>query len=291
MNKELVLEDPAGQRSFARVAGILAILSAVPALASLFVALPAAGYDMAVLTDMMLFLRTGARGAGPGRLAMLLDMFGYYLMIAPATMLLGQSLTRRGGDLWVELSTRCVLVYVVVGAVGAAVLAAVLPQLMTAYGSAVGGERATIEVVYRAITDTVYGGLWNVFEEIVAGVGWFGLGWFTRARRPRLGVMTMVLALGCLADGFGNVVGAKAVADVGLYVYLLLAPAWAVWVGVVQLGATRPPTQPLPSSHSFIAFCRRSKSARSASSGARSPSRKLMRAAGYASASAASITS
>ena len=44
-------------------------------------------------------------------------------------------------------------------------------------------------------------------------------------------------------------------------------------------------------SQSLIALCRRSKSARSASSGARSPSRKLMRAAGYASASAASITS
>jgi len=251
MHDERAVDDPAGQRCFARMAGILAIVSAPLALASLFVALPAVDYDMATLTNMMLFLRTGARGAASGRWAMVLDMFGYYLMIAPATMLLGRSLAKQGGGLWVELCTGCVLVYVVVGAVGAAVLSAVLPPLMTAYARAAASDRATIEVVYRAVTDTVYGGMWNIFEEIVAGVGWFGLGWFIRARRPRLGVLTMLLGLGCLVDGFGNVVGAKAVADVGLYVYLLLAPAWAAWVGLAQLPSraaaiTRPPTRPLP---------------------------------------------
>ena len=45
------------------------------------------------------------------------------------------------------------------------------------------------------------------------------------------------------------------------------------------------------SSHSSIAFCRRSSSARKASNGARSPSMNLMRAAGYASARAFNIAS
>ena len=45
------------------------------------------------------------------------------------------------------------------------------------------------------------------------------------------------------------------------------------------------------SSHSSIAFCRRSSSARKACNGARSPSMNLMRAAGYASARAFNIAS
>jgi hypothetical protein len=47
-----------------------------------------------------------------------------------------------------------------------------------------------------------------------------------------VGKLTIALGAACLLDGLANVVGAKPVADLGLYAYLLLAPAWAVWVGV-----------------------------------------------------------
>lgn len=219
--------------TFRRFAAAAAILSVAPALGSLFAALPAVNYDMNTVTDLMLFLRTGARGAAAGRLSMVLDMFGYYLLIIPAVMATGRSLRVRAPQ-WASLFTGSLITYALVGAVGAAILAAALPALMTAYASAVGAERTTIEIAYRTVTDVVYGGMWNLFEEIVAGVGWFGFGWLERERRPRLAKLTMVLGLACLADGLGNAIGAKAVADVGLYVYLLLAPAWAGWIGVAM---------------------------------------------------------
>jgi hypothetical protein len=222
---------PSSDRSFRRFAGAAAVVSIVPALASLFVAMPAVDWDWNTISDLMLFLRTGARGAALGRWSMVADMFGYYLLIAPAVIYLGRDLQRRGG-LWTRLFTSSLLAYVLIGAMGAAVLAAAMPALMTAHVTAAPAERAAIETVYRALTDAVYGGLWNILEEVVAGVGWLGLGWLKHARRPRLGKLTMALGAACLLDGLANVAGAKPVADIGLYAYLLLAPAWAVWVGL-----------------------------------------------------------
>jgi hypothetical protein len=219
------------ERSFRRFAGIAALVSIVPAFASLLVALPAVDWNFDTLADMMLFLKSGERGAALGRWAMVFDLFGYYLMIAPAVIYVGRGLRARS-PLWARLFTSSLLAYVLVGAIGAAVLAAALPALMIAHVHAAPAERATIEIVYRAVTDAVYGGLWNLLEEILAGVGWLGFGWMERTRRPWLGHLTIVLGLACLIDGLANAVGAKAIADAGLYAYLVLAPVWAAWVGV-----------------------------------------------------------
>jgi hypothetical protein len=217
---------------FRRVAAVAAIMSAPLALASLFAAMPAVDWNWNTVTDLMLFLRTGARGADAGRWSMLFDMFGYYLLIAPATFVVGRSLERRS-PLSGTFFSGCVLAYVLIGAAGAAILAAVLPPLMKAYPSASGGDRTMIETVYRAMTDAVYGGLWNILEETVAGVGWFGLGLLLRGKgRRKLGALTIALGVSCLVDGLGNTLGIGAVADPGLYGYLLLAPAWAVWIGI-----------------------------------------------------------
>jgi hypothetical protein len=219
------------ETSFRRFAGIAALVSIVPAFASLLVAMPAVDWDFATVADMMLFLKSGERGAALGRWAMIFDLFGYYLLIAPAVIYVGRALRARS-PLWARLFTSSLLAYVLIGAIGAAVLAAALPALMIAHVNAAAAERAAIETVYRAMTDAVYGGLWNLLEEIVAGVGWLGFGWLERSRRPWLGHVTIVLGLACLIDGLGNAVGAKAVADAGLYAYLVLAPIWAAWVGV-----------------------------------------------------------
>jgi hypothetical protein len=226
--------EPRGERSFRVFAAVAAIVSVVPALASLLVAMPAVGWDMNTISDLMLFLRSGARGAAAGRASMVLDLFGYYLLIAPLVLYTGRALRARAPG-WARLATGALAAYVLVGAAGAAVLAAALPALMTSYATAAAAERATIATVYRAVTDAVYGGLWNLLEELLSGAGWLIFGWLERARRPRLAVLTLALGAACLLDGAANSVGLKTVADFGLYVYLLLAPAWAVWAGVATL--------------------------------------------------------
>jgi hypothetical protein len=226
--------EPASERSFRLFAGVAAIVSIAPALASLFVALPAVDYDMNTVSDLMLFLRTGARGAVAGRWSMVFDMLGYYLLIAPVIVHAGRRLRERASS-WARLATGALMAYVLIGAAGAAILAAALPSLLTAYAKAAAADRLMIETVYRAVTDLVYGGLWNILEELLAGVGWLVFGWLEHARRPRLGKLTMVLGLACLVDGLGNSFQLKAVADAGLYAYLLLAPTWAAYLGIQTL--------------------------------------------------------
>jgi hypothetical protein len=129
--------------SFRRFAAVAAIVSVLPALAS------------AVLVS---------KSATLGRWAMVLDMFGRYLLIAPAVIDVGHTLRARS-PLWARLFTNSLLAYVLVGAAGA-----------------------------------VSGHPWNILEQILAGVGWLGFGWLERTRRPWLGHLSIVLGLSCPID-------------------------------------------------------------------------------------------
>jgi hypothetical protein len=221
--------------SFQRWAALAAIISMPVALASIFLPLPAIEYDVATFADPLSLLRRGAAAAGLMRASLLADMLGYYLLIAPLVMVLRTWLEPRARA-WSRLFTGSLLVYVVVGAAGAAVLAAASPRLMIAHGAATSADqRFALEALYNTLWDSIYGGLWNIFEELVAGVGWLGIGLLLRRDRPVLGVVTIVLGAACLLDGIGNIFAWKTAADAGLYVYLLLAPAWALAFGITLL--------------------------------------------------------
>jgi hypothetical protein len=221
--------------SFQRWAAVAAIVSAPLALASIFLPLPAIDYDVAAFADPLSLLRRGAAAAGLMRASLLADMLGYYLLIAPLLMVLRTWLEPRASA-WSRLYTGCLLVYVVVGAAGAAMLATASPRLMLAHAAATSADqRFAIESIYSTLWDAIYGGLWNIFEELLAGTGWLGIGLLLRRERPVLGVVTIVLGAACLLDGAGNVFGWKTAADAGLYIYLLLAPAWALAVGITLL--------------------------------------------------------
>jgi hypothetical protein len=233
--------------SFQRWAAVAAIVSAPLALASILLPLPAIDYDVATFADPISVLRRGAAAAGLMRASLLADMLGYYLLIAPLVMVLRTWLEPRART-WTRLFTGCLLVYVVVGAAGAAMLAAASPRLMLAHAAATSADqRFAIESVYYTLWDTIYGGLWNIFEELVAGVGWLGIGLLLRRDRPVLGVVTIVLGAACLLDAAGNMFAWKTAADTGLYIYLLLAPAWALTLGLILL------RRPLPAPAAALA--------------------------------------
>ncbi len=217
--------------SFQRWAAVAAILSAPLAIGSLLATLPAIDYDFSTLSDPLRILRRGAAAAGWLRASMALDLFGYYLLIAPLVLVLQAWLQRRGPT-WARLFAGCLLAYLVLGAAGAAVLGAATPRLLLAHAASSGDQRLAVEAVYSTLFDAVYGGVWNVLEVLLAGVGWLGFGWLLRPERPVLGVVTMVLGVACLLDAAGHLIGSRTLADPGLYIYLLLAPAWALALGV-----------------------------------------------------------
>jgi hypothetical protein len=227
------------QSSFRRWAAILAIASALVALASMILPLPALDYDVDAFTNPVRLLETGNRGAALMKWSLLLDLLGYYLLIAPLALLLWRWLAPRAGD-WATLLCGLLLAYVLIGAAGAAVLAATLPRLMSLYTVVGQDQRGTVLALFNAFWDAVYGGLWNMLEELLAGVAWLGLGWLMRGERRRFaGLATMVLGAACLLDAVGNVLGRERLAAPGLYLYLLLAPLWALGMGITFL--RRPP--------------------------------------------------
>lgn len=214
------------------IASWTAVASAPLALACLYTALAAAGFDLAALDDPAASVRGGAQVAELLRVSMILDALGYYLLIAPAVILLGHEL-RAADDGLASLLTASGLGYVLVGAIGASVLAAVCPPLVIALEGAAGAERDAITLVLGAAFDAVHGGLWNFLEMILGAVFWLGAGALLRAKRPRFAVLTIVLGIAAAADALGEVTRVPALASAGLTAYSVLAPLWALCFGLL----------------------------------------------------------
>ncbi len=226
------------ERSFQRLAGVMAIISAPLAFGSLVLSLAPVDFNVEVFSDMALFISVGASGANLLRWAWVLDILGYYLLLAPVAFILWHWLKPRGPTR-VGFYTFCGLAYMLIGAIGAAILAAVWPPLINAYAGSSGQQREILEAVFSTITDLVYGGLWGLLAGIPAGVWWLGIGLFLRRERRILGVVAVILGIANFIAATGAILNLENLAMPGLFVYLFLAPIWALWLGIDIL--RRPP--------------------------------------------------
>lgn len=215
-----------------RLVASTAILSTVLAFGCTAVALVAVRFNFGAFDDPLGQIGVGA---GAGRLlywSMILDMFGYYLLLIPSVLYLWDWMRRRA-SFGATLYTLCGLAYALVGAIGAAILAAVWPSMIERYAVASGAEREGILNSFTFVTNMVHGGLWNTLEMVLAGVWWLGMGLLLRHERRAFGVATIALGAACLVDSAGNLLGLPALAAPGLNVYLVLAPVWACRLGVL----------------------------------------------------------
>ena len=227
----------AHDRRFQRLAGTTAILSAVAAIASGILSLSA--IPSSVTVDY--WAAVLQRGNGAGTLlhfSMVLDVFGYYLLLAPLALFLGSWLGPKSPDL-VRLYTICALAYMLLGALGAAVLSAVVPQLMADYGNASGQQREMLQIVFNALTSAVDRGVWNTLEMFPAATWLLGIGWLLRQERRRLGIVTMVVGCAALLDGVGTSLNLPLIALPGLGIYLAGLPLWALAMGIALLRGSR----------------------------------------------------
>lgn len=224
-------------RSFQSMAAIAAVCSLPLAAGNLIAMLATVHFNLDGMTDPLVLLHAGKGAAPLWRWSMILDVFGYYLPIVPLIVLLRSSLRDRSPN-WVDLFALCLLAYCFIGAVGGAELATALPTLVREYASASPSHRSSLEAVFTGYTDGVYRGLWNLLEELLAGIGWLGLGLVLRTERHRLGMASIVLGAACLVDSFGTAINVDVISSIGLMIYLVLAPVWAFWIGVDLLRAT-----------------------------------------------------
>lgn len=119
-----------------------------------------------------------------------------------------------------------------IGAIGAATLAAIGPPLIEGYGQASGQQRQILESVFSAFNNAVYVGLWNLLESSLGGIWWLGIGFFLRREQPALGIVTIVLGIFALLDALGRILNIQIIYTVGLSGMLPLIPIWTSWFGI-----------------------------------------------------------
>lgn len=218
-------------RSFQSLAAICAIISGPLAIISIVLGLKAVDFNFEVFSDMTLLLKTGESGATFWRWSMILDIFGYYLLLTPIAFLLWHWLKEKD-TVRLGFYTFCGLAYMVIGAIGASIFAAVSPSMIVDYVSSSGQQREVLEIVFQNTTNIVYGGLWGYLELIPGGVWWLGIGFILRTKRPVLGMATIILGLASLLNVIGTILDIEAIAMPTLMIYLYFAPIWALWLGI-----------------------------------------------------------
>lgn len=218
-------------QSFQRFAAITAILSFFTAMASNVLQGIPVHFNSEFPIDPLMFLSVGASGATLLRWGLILDALGYYLPLLPIALFLHYWLKSKN-PMWVHFYTTCGLGYILIGAVGAIALGVVQPPLINAYVQASTEQRAMLEAIFGAIWSIVYGGMWNILGELLAGIWFLGIGLLLRSERPMLGIVSIIIACSALVDSLGNILGIERLALIGLSLYILLAPIWALWFGI-----------------------------------------------------------
>lgn len=220
------------EASYRRAVGGLTLLSAALALACLVVGAVAVEFDFDAFGDPIRTLMY-ARNAALMFWFNILDLFGYYLLLLPIVML--QHQRYRHQSPWMPLITLSGVAYAVIGACGAAVLAATWPHLMQRVLGASAEVHQAITFVFSTVTLAVTKGLWNILEMVFAAVWWVGSGVVLRAASPVLSWVAVATGLACAVNLLGNLFDAGALAAIGLNLYLALAIIWACTAGVQLL--------------------------------------------------------
>jgi len=218
------------QLQFRRLAGLAAILAALVAVISAALSVAAVGGNTQTYIDYALG-GFAPNGGEIYRWAMITDTFGYYLLLGPLALVLWDWLKPRAPNL-VRLYTLCGLGYILIGAIGAIVLGAVVPRLISDYAQAAAPRREILDVVFKAFYDMVDRGLWNPLEMILASVWWLGIGLVLRRERAILGIVTMLLGGAALLHALGRIVGIEAIYQAGVGGIFILVPLWAAWAGI-----------------------------------------------------------
>jgi len=224
--------------SLRRIAGWSAVVATPFALASgilLLVALrrPFAEFGIArVALDPGLSIAAGPEAAGLLRWGYLADMFGFYLLLLPFMLALREALAARTDASLARLAQVCGVVYVTIGAAGAAILAAVTPDLLEASTGGSPEVRAAARITFSAVTEGVQRGMWQSAEAIPL-IGWLFLTGLLlhRAGAPALGWTGMALGALGVVGVLGSLLELAAPFLAG-FAFLAPMPLWVLALGL-----------------------------------------------------------
>jgi hypothetical protein len=187
------------------------------------------------LLHMELLVAQAPSNAETFRWAVILDMLGYYILLAPLFVAVGRRLYDLG-EHTAALWTIGALIYVTAGSVAAMALAYGVPPILGGYAQASGSARQGVVLALTALVEAAVRGVWQTLDPIVAGAWAAATGLaLRRLGRRSLGAIGIVLgtsaALFCVlrATGIHSEVllyGIAAVFGVTIWVYVLGLTVW-----------------------------------------------------------------
>jgi hypothetical protein len=209
--------------------GAVTIASGILALLCMIVGALAVEFNFDAFSNPVLALQY-SKNHQLAKWFLLLDLFGYYLLLLPVIFFIHQQYKYRSP--WIPLFTFCGAAYVLTGSIGAAMLAEVWPGLMQDYLSATAQNQETIALQFKVSTIAVTNGLWNILEVLFAATWWIGIGSLLYRDKKITGILSIAVGAATLIDAVANMAELHLLAEIGLNIYLLLGIIWPLVIGV-----------------------------------------------------------
>ncbi|MBK9151396.1 MAG: hypothetical protein IPM26_10515 [Saprospiraceae bacterium] len=210
--------------------GIITILSGIIALLSYTLAGAAINFRFEAFTDLSLILKMDDIHVPMLRWSMITDIFGYYLLLLPLVFFTHAEMKDRSS--WSQIYTYCGGGYILMGSTGAAILSVVWPWCIMQYQTTDTQAQQIMEYVFGAVSQIVSGGIWNQLDALLMSVWLIGLSSILRSYDSLTAGLTFFTGLCSLCDFLGGMLQISTLADTGLNLYLVLAPVWAIYIGM-----------------------------------------------------------
>lgn len=211
----------------------ITIVSGVVGFISYLLVAGSVGFNFEFFSNPILIFSLPGVDIGMLRWSMIADIFGYYLLLLPVLFFIHEWLS--GKTPWRNLITFCGTSYILAGAIGASILAATWPSLLSKFHISSTDQQETIKLIFESFSVMVGNGIWNLFDTIVCGVWMTGIGILIKKENSYMGWFTMLVGIISLLDGLGNILEIKSISDTALNLYLVLAPLWAIFIGLLIL--------------------------------------------------------
>lgn len=215
--------------SYRFTVGAITIASGILALLCMIVGTLAVEFNFDAFSNPVLVLQY-SKNHELAKWFMLLDLFGYYLLLLPVIFFIHQQYKYRSP--WMPLFTFSGAAYVLAGSIGAAMLSEVWPELMQDYLNATIENQEMIALQFQVSTIAVTKGLWNILEVLFAATWWIGIGSLLVRDKKIVGILSVATGAATLLDAIANIAGLHLLAEIGLNIYLLLGIVWPIAIGI-----------------------------------------------------------
>lgn len=238
--------------TLAKLGGWSVIAAALIGLVSGYLLLAAVRFDLAALASPATLLDGDSNTPVLLRWGALTDMFGYYLLFIPFFVAVGAVLRPRAAQL-ADLLTLGGVMYAVIGAFAAAVLAIAGSDLLQLHADSSGVTREAAGVGFRLVSVAVYYGAWQTLELIPLGFWAGGTGLLIWRSRPRVGTVGAAVAIACWVSSILSMTGATPRLGLALVpvegIFFVLFWGYTLWIAWqlirgTDLGNANPHTDP-----------------------------------------------